>query len=740
MRRDWRSTRIGGKLARAALALDAYVNAALYENGRRTRDSYADFSAFMERFHVSGLRKLGVELACEGLTLGLGGAILALFLAIPAFRETSDDWLKKQDLAVTFLDRNGVEVGRRGIRHDDSIALDQLPEHLVQTVLATEDRRFFDHWGVDPIGTLRALTVNARSENVVQGGSTITQQLAKNLFLSNERTLERKVKEAYLALWLEARLTKREILKLYLDRAYMGGGTFGVQAAAEFYFGKSAKDVSLAEAAMLAGLFKAPTKYAPHINLPAARARAASVLQNLVDAGIMTESQIFASLRNPATPVERSRETSPDWYLDWAFGQVKKLADSGKLGADRVLSVRTALDTRLQAHAESVVEDQLREHGRAYHAKQAALIVMEPGTGAVRAIVGGRDYGASQFNRATDALRQPGSSFKPYVYLTAILSGKFKPSTIVVDSPVCVGNWCPRNYGGSYGGSVPLAVALAKSYNTVAVKLSIALGDQKRGVFEAAKQGRAKIVDTARKMGVTAPLIDTVSLPIGAGEVSVIEHSAAYAVFGNGGRRVTPFAAIEIRNSRGDIIYRQDTNGPPPVPVFPEMAIAEMNSMLTKVVEEGTGRRAILGEGIKVGGKTGTTNGYKDAWFCGFTANFNGCVWYGNDDDSAMANMTGGSLPAQTWHDVMEFAHRGVELKTMPGFPPPTPALAHNGGAAQNGGPQSALSRRAGEALGSIEKLISGASDKRVDLAPAQGVLTLDAPARGGGRGFVVLR
>lgn len=741
MRGDWRSTGIGRRVARFALAVDAYVNTAFYEQGRKARDAYADFSAYMDRFHVSGMRKLGVELACETLTLGLAGSVLALFLAIPAFRETSEDWLKKQDLAVTFLDRNGVEVGHRGIRHDDSVTLDQLPDHVVQTVLATEDRRFFEHWGVDPIGTLRALTVNARSDTVVQGGSTITQQLAKNLFLSNERTVERKLKEAYLALWLESRLTKREILKLYLDRAYMGGGTFGVQAAAEFYFGKSVKDVSLAEAAMLAGLFKAPTKFAPHINLPAARARAASVLQNLVDAGVMTESQIFAALRNPATPVERSRESSPDWYLDWAFEQVKKLANAGKLGADRVLTVRTALDTRLQAHAESVIEDQLRERGRAYHAKQAAMIVMEPATGAVRAIVGGRDYGASQFNRATDALRQPGSSFKPYVYLTAILSGKFKPTTIVVDSPVCVGNWCPRNYGGTYGGSVPLAVALAKSYNTVAVKLSIALGDQKRGVFEAAKEGRAKIVATARKMGVTAPLIDTVSLPIGAAEISVIEHSAAYAVFGNGGKRVTPFAAIEIRNSRGDVIYRQDTNGQQPVPVFPEQAIVDMNSMLTKVVEEGTGRRAILGENIKVGGKTGTTNGYKDAWFCGFTANFNGCVWYGNDDDSSMNNMTGGSLPAQTWHDVMEFAHRGVELKTLPGSPPPPAPGAQAGAPVNPGGSQSALSRRSGEALGSIEKLISGAADKRVDLAPAGAVIELEtAPRRGGGRGFVVLR
>ena len=713
------STALRRRIGRAALAVDAAVTAWMYESSRRWRDGYADFSAYMDRFHVSGLARIGVELACEALTLGLGAALVVLTFAQLAFRETSDDWLKKQDLAVTFQDRYGVEVGRRGILHDDSVTLDQYPDYLIKCVLGTEDRRFFEHWGVDPIGTLRALTVNARSSGVVQGGSTITQQLAKNLFLSNERTLDRKIREVFLALWLEFRLSKRDILKLYLDRAYMGGGTFGVQAAAEFYFGKSVKDVSLAESAMLAGLFKAPTKFAPHINLPAARARAADVLNNLVDAGFMTQSQIFVALRNPATPVERERESSPDWYLDWAFDQVKRLADSGKLGANRVLTVRTALDTALQAHAEEAIEDQLREHGSAYHAKQAATVIIEPATGAVRAIVGGRDYGVSQFNRATDALRQPGSSFKPYVYLTAILSGKFKPTTIVVDSPVCIGNWCPHNYGGKYYGALPLAGALAKSLNTVAVKLSIALGNPKHGVYEAAKEGRAMIRDTARKMGVTAPLVDTVSMPIGADEVSVIEHSASYSVFANGGKRVFPYAVVDVRNSKGDVIYRQNGDGRQPERIFPESAIVEMDSMLTKVVEEGTGQRAIL-EGIKVGGKTGTTNGYKDAWFCGFTGNLNGCVWFGNDDDTSMGNMTGGSLPAQTWHDIMEFAHRGLEPKPLPGFPiEATPASSAATATVVAPGIVSVpnvLTHRSGEALGAVEKLFRAAGDRRAEL------------------------
>ena len=292
----------GARVRRVLLAFDGWFDSFVFERGRGLARTYAAFSAFMERFAVHGWHRWTVELACEALTLGLGAAVVALVLAIPAFRDTSEDWLKKQDLAVTFLDRTGAEVGRRGILHDDSVPVAQMPPYLVQAVLATEDRRFFDHYGIDPIGTARALTVNAGSSGVVQGGSTLTQQLAKNLFLSNERTLGRKIKEAYLALWLEHHLSKREILQTYLDRVYMGGGTFGIQAASEFYFGKSVRDVTLPEAAMLAGLFKAPSKYAPHINLPAARARAGDVLSNLVDAGYMTEGQVYPARRNPATP------------------------------------------------------------------------------------------------------------------------------------------------------------------------------------------------------------------------------------------------------------------------------------------------------------------------------------------------------------------------------------------------------------------------------------------------------
>ncbi|MGH6839221.1 MAG: transglycosylase domain-containing protein, partial [Methylocella sp.] len=643
----------------------------------------------------------------------------------PAFLETSEDWLKKTDLAVTFLDRYGQEVGQRGIRHDDKVSFDELPPNLIHAVIATEDRRFFDHFGIDVIGTLRALTVNARADTVVQGGSSITQQLAKNLFLSNQRTLARKIKEAYLAVWLEFRLPKREILRLYLDRAYLGGGTFGVQAAAEFYFGKSVRELSLAEAAMIAGLFKAPTKYAPHINLPAARARAADVLNNMVEAGYLTEGQIYAALRNPATPVDRSRDLTPDWYLDYAYDEVKKLADEKKLGDDRVLTVRTALDTNLQQHADATIENALREHGPDYHAKQSAMVILDP-LGAMRAMIGGRDYGASQFNRATDALRQPGSSFKPFVYLTALMTGKFKPSTIVVDGPICIGDWCPRNYKNSYAGRLPLVEALAHSLNTVAVRLSVAIGEAypvpgHNNIFESAKRGRAKIIETARKMGLTTPLADTVSLPIGAAEVTVIDMASAYSTFANGGLRAPPYSAVEITNSRGEVIYQHDRDAPRPRQIIDRSTIETMVSMMMQVVLAGTGRRAQL-DNIETAGKTGTTNGYKDAWFIGYTGNYVAAIWFGNDDDTSMDNMTGGTLPAQTWHEVMEYAHQGIELKPLPGRPAPAGApLPPAAGTAAAEAPRrpASLPAATASALAVIEAAMTAMQKRRGDAGIA---------------------
>jgi penicillin-binding protein 1A len=578
------------KLRHFMLDLDARIDSTLFSSGKGARELYERFSTFMDRFYVGRWKRwVFIEPLSEAATIGLGGLILMLALAVPAFRETADDdWLKKSDLAVTFLDRYGNPIGSRGIKHNDSIPLEDFPDNLIKATLATEDRRFYDHFGIDIAGTARALVTNAQAGGVRQGGSSITQQLAKNLFLNNERTIERKVKEAFLAVWLETRLTKNEILKLYLDRAYMGGGTFGVDGAAHFYFNKSARDVNLAESAMLAGLFKAPTKYAPHINLPAARARANVVLDNLVDAGFMTEGQVFGARRNPANAVDRRDENSPNYYLDWAFDEMRKLVDTfPKSYVERVFVVRTAIDMNVQHAAEETIENQLRQFGRDYHATQAATVVADL-DGGVRAMVGGRDYGASQFNRAVDAMRQPGSSFKPYVYATALLNG-FKPTSIVVDGPVCIGNWCPQNYGHSYSGSVTLTQAITRSINVVPVKLSIALGGK---VQNPAKAGRAKVVEVARRFGIKAPLLDTPSLPIGSAEVSVVEHAVAYATFPNRGKSVTPHAVLEVRTGAGDLVWRFDRDGKKPLQAIPASVASDMAGMMSHVVSEGTARRA----------------------------------------------------------------------------------------------------------------------------------------------------
>ena len=731
------------RVRRLALAFDSWLDDTLWRSARDAGDRYERLRSIADKLTLTGPRRLAAELASEGLNVGIVVAFFVLALAIPSFQEAREEALKHQVLAVTFLDRYGNEIGHRGARHDDSLKLEDFPDHLIKAVLATEDRRFYEHFGIDVIGTFRALTVNARASGVVQGGSTLTQQLAKNLFLTNERSLDRKIKEAFLALWLEQHLTKNEILKLYLDRAYMGGGTFGVVAAADYYFGKSVKDVTLAEAAMMAGLFKAPTKFAPHVNLPAARSRANDVLGAMVDAGFMTAGQIDSARRNPATPIDRGREVSPDYYLDWAFDEVRKLADEGKVGPYRVLTVKTPLDPGIQQRANDAVESILRQHGPGYRARQASVVVMDT-DGAVRAIVGGRDYGLSQFNRATASLRQPGSSFKPFVYAAAMSAGLYRPNTTVVDRPVCIGNWCPNNYGRSFAGSMSLTTALAKSINTIPVQMSIAIGQAtgETHVARAARIGRMKIVETGRAMGLNTPLNDTVSLPIGAAEVTAIDMAAGYAVFANGGRRAKPYAAIEIHNGRGDAIYRHASDEEEPVQVLPRQVAEDMNFMLAKVPTEGTGRRAAI-EGVVTAGKTGTTNGYKDAWYVGYSGNLVGAIWYGNDDSSETANMTGGSLPAMTWKEIMQYAHQGLELKPLPGVAPPAdpkaPAVASAGHAAgARGGlsPVATLGPGAGhmprqsfEVLSEVGSLFRQIEPARTIGASAQPLREVAAPA-----------
>jgi penicillin-binding protein 1A len=703
----WRGFR--ARLKRALLDLDAALDSSLFQAGRFLADRYERYSAFMDRFHVSGLKRAGVEFASEGATLSAAGLVLLLGIAVPVIEETADeDYLKKSELAVTFLDRYGNAIGSRGIRHNDTLKLEDYPDHLIKATLATEDRRFYEHFGIDIPGLFRAVVANTRAGGVVQGGSTITQQLAKNLFLSNERTIERKLREAFLAIWLEARLSKNEILKLYLDRAYLGAGAYGVEAAAHFYFNKSARDVNLAEAAMLAGLFKAPARFAPHVNLPAARARANIVLDNLVESGLMSEGQVFGARRNPATAIDRRDDQSPNYYLDWAFEEMKRLVETfPKSVKERVFIVRTALDMNLQRAAEIAVENSLRQFGRDYRASQGAAVLADL-DGGVRAMVGGRDYATSQFNRATDALRQPGSSFKPYVYAAALSNG-FRPSTTITDAPICLGNWCPQNYSRSYAGTVTLTQAITASINTIPVRLSVMLGNGE------AKAGRAKIIATARAMGLKTALPDSSSLPIGAAEVTVVQHTVAFAAFPNLGKAVVPHAILEVRTADGEVIWRYDRDGPKPQQVLRPQVATDMNAMLVSAVENGTGKRAML-DGVRVAGKTGTTNAYRDAWFVGYTGNFVCGVWIGNDDYSPTNRMTGGSLPAMTWRQIMAYAHTGIELKNIPGVapnPPPgsLPQVAGTAPPPIDVGPRPAvLTRRGAEILTRIERLLDDAA------------------------------
>ena len=638
------------------LRIDSWIDSTLWNAGFRLAEAWEDITIFFRRFRVRGWKRIVFELLGEGLTLGAAGSVVMLMLAMPAFEATQGDWRNRGNFAVTFLDRYGNVIGHRGIIHENSVPVDQLPDYFIKAVLATEDRRFFDHFGIDVIGLFRAVTVNAQAGGVVQGGSTLTQQLAKNIFLNNERSIDRKIKEAFLAIWLEANLSKKEILSLYLDRTYMGGGTFGAAAAAQFYFGKSITDVNLAEAAMLAGLFKAPAKYAPHVNLPAARARANDVLSNLVQSGLMTEGQVIAARRNPASVVDRAQIETPDYFLDWAFDEVQRLATRFP---ERSLIVRTTIDMGLQKAAEDSVQSSLMEYGERYHAKQGASVMIENG-GAVRAMVGGSDYGESQFNRATRALRQPGSSFKIYTYSVAMESG-MTPTSTIVDAPITWGNWSPHNYENRYAGKVTLTTAIAQSINTVPVRLA------------KEKLGIQPIRDMAKAMGVETPIRNDKTIPIGTSEVTVLDQATAYAVFPADGMQSRRHGIEQITGYDGKVIYDFSRDEPPAKRVLSEKANSYMNQMLTQVPLIGTGRKAALDNGIVIGGKTGTTQAYRDAWFIGFTGNYTCAVWFGNDDYTSTNNMTGGTLPAMTFKKIMDYANQGVVLKPIPGISNPFP-------------------------------------------------------------------
>ncbi len=632
------------------LAIDSSIDSGLYGAWTGFKDWWSAYSSFFGRFEVKGPLRALNELACEGLTLGCGALLVVLTFALPSFDVAQGKMNLSDEYSITFYDRYGNEIGKRGLLRDDSVPLEDLPDYLIKATLATEDRRFFEHFGVDVMGTIRAMAENARHDSVVQGGSSLTQQLAKNMFLSPERSLTRKIKEAFIALYLENHYTKREILKLYFDRAYLGGGSYGVEAAAQFYFGKSIRDVTLPEAAMLAGMFKAPTRYAPHIDMAASRARANEVLTNMVEAGYLTEGQVYGARVNPAKIVERSDFYSPDWFLDWAFEEVQRIMEGKK---EHILAARTTVDIGLQKMAEQSLQQIVQQFGRPRSFDQGAMVVMEP-DGAVRAIVGGKDYGESQFNRATHGLRQPGSSFKPYVYLTALENG-YKPTTVVSGSGAVCGRWSPKNYSGGGGGRMMLKDALAKSINTIAVKVSLDVG-------------REKLMANMLKLGVTH-LKKTCSVALGDQGMTPLQHTKNYAIFASGGLDTHAYGIEEIHTLQGEPLYSHDRDEPPRKQLFDPQVVGTLNTMMQGVVLAGTGKAAQLDYTYSVG-KTGTSSNYRDAWFVGFTGQYVGGVWLGNDDFSPMSRVTGGSFPAQIWHNFMVLAHDTDNIPTIPGLEP----------------------------------------------------------------------
>ncbi len=638
------------KKSSSMLAADAWLDSSLYEFWQALGQAYTRFQDFMSIFHVAGFRRAVVEVVSDGFSFLAIGCVLMTALALPAFDTTaSGEFNKAEDYSVVFLDRFGAEIGRRGIRSDDSVALADMPDYLIKATLATEDRRFYEHFGIDVVGTLRALMSNAQGERSIQGGSSITQQLAKNLFLTPERNLERKIKEAFLSIWLEWHYSKDDILKLYFDRAYMGGGNHGVVAAADYYFGKTVQDINLAEAAMLAGLFKAPGNYAPHVDLAAARGRANLVLSNMVAAGFLTEGQVTAARRHPATPISRAADAnSPNYFLDWAFEQSKVLIERGQQATNNFV-VRTTIDTTLQKYAEEAVVSTVREGAEQYDVEQAAMVVTDT-SGAIRAMVGGTDYAKSQFNRAIVSTRQPGSAYKIFVYSEALEQLGLTPADMITDRPVCIGDWCPQNYGRNYKGTVTLASAFAQSLNTVPVTLSI-------------KTGRDTIAELSHRMGLQADYPVTRSLALGVASVSVLDMTSSYAVLANHGFKTQAYGITRMTTLSGDKVYEIDPEAPRER-VLSETTVANMNSMLRGVITGGTGRRADV-PGVPVAGKTGTTSSYRDAWFCGFTGNYVATVWFGNDDYHPTNNLTGGTLPAIAWQKFMAYAHTNIDIQPV---------------------------------------------------------------------------
>jgi len=552
--------------------------------------------------------------------------------------------LSQNPAKLTILSEGGEVITEKGLRRTH-VPYEQMPEHLIGAVLATEDRRFHWHFGFDPIGIVRAMISNYQAGRIVEGGSTITQQLAKVLFLEPERTYWRKIEEVLLALWLEYRLNKEQILELYLNRIYFGAGNYGVEAAAQHYFGKTVSDIGLYESAVLAGLIRAPSYFAPTRNLARAHRRGKLVLGLMLETEAITREEYEAALRKPPKLRALLPSESFGYVVDWVVKQVADFRHT--LQSDMV--VQTSIDYRLQGAAQRIVSEMLVEQGAKYEAGEAAAVILDS-DGAVKALVGGREYTKSPFNRAVDAKRQPGSTFKPFVYLAGLEAG-LSPESQVHDGPLDVEGWEPRNYNSKYYGDVTLRKALSRSMNTAAVRVS-------------EWAGRQQVIEVARRLGIVSDLAPQPSIALGTSEVSLLELTGAYVSFSNGGFRVDPHVILSITDSEGRVLLEHRNDDPRRV--ISRDHVAAMNDMLTATIQVGTGRGAALPP-HPAAGKTGTGQDYRDAWFVGYTAHFTTGVWLGNDDFSPMKRMTGGSVPATIWRKLMETAHKDKPPAALPG-------------------------------------------------------------------------
>ena len=580
---------------------------------RRTGKTRAEHTASKTKRSLSGhILRFLLLLSIWGI-VAMGAFVLWAAHDLPR-PESAMDATRRP--ALILQDRAGQTIATYGDLVGEPLRLKDMPAELPAALIAVEDRRFRHHFGIDPVGLARALWVNISSGRLVQGGSTITQQVAKTLFLSNERTLRRKVRELLLTIWLERAFSKDEILEIYLNRVYLGAGTWGVDAAARMYFGISARKVNLWQAAMLCGLPRAPSRFNPRVSFPAATARAKEVLTAMAETGAITPERARAEAAKIA-PLQQPRQPGA-WFADWASEEVQSVVPP-----DRDATVRTTLDGALQIVAETRLAAMLDGPGVAAEVEQGAVVVMNATTGAVLAMVGGRDYHGSTFNRAVNAHRQPGSAFKPFVWITALESG-MTPADTMLDAPVRIGSWQPENYEHLYRGEITLDDALAYSSNAVAVRLLSRAG------------GPKPIAATAARLGITSPMPRDASLALGTGEVGLLELTAAYGPFFNGGNRVVPFAV---------------TSREAPEPVIRTEHAIMMASMMGSVISRGTGKAATV-NGRAAAGKTGTTSDYRDAWFVGAVNGILIGVWMGNDDNQPMKNVTGGGLPARLFREI----------------------------------------------------------------------------------------